>query len=393
MIEAEIQEKVVCHALEMFGLWTVYHRGDIPNKIVQLFRKGMEAKAQTIRTSYLQWFLSCLHDGKLPSGADFTATLSKIVERAAQSPAQTPVVSEGVGAACILLLTNGSVCEKLKDFWNIVLDTGKSPFLSERFLSTTNAETRCYVMVICEQLLIKHRSELKGGDSAIDPLIRAATICAMSAQTKVRRYCLPLVTKIVNSEQGVPLAKCLLAELTRYAESSKIQCEGEPLEEGVPPAQALVDAIYTVCNVEGVANPDAQSLALGALLCSHHPAAVSVRGDLWESILERYGLNGKQFIALNTAQIEETFFSAYKAAAMYENTLATLSRISPEQILSVLVKNVTEQLNNSRMSNVTDEEYFTYLTPDGELYDKSVIPSADEQIQTAHLKRENKAYR
>nr|XP_040228816.2 eIF-2-alpha kinase activator GCN1 [Anopheles coluzzii] len=392
VIEAEIQEKVVCHALEMFGLWTVYHRGDIPNKIVQLFRKGMEAKAQTIRTSYLQWFLSCLHDGKLPSGADFTATLSKIVERAAQSPAQTPVVSEGVGAACILLLTNGNVCEKLKDFWNIVLDTGKSPFLSERFLSTTNAETRCYVMVICEQLLIKHRSELKGGESAIDPLIRAATICAMSAQTKVRRYCLPLVTKIVNSEQGVPLAKCLLAELTRYAESSKIQCEGEPLEEGVPPAQALVDAIYTVCNVEGVANPDAQSLALGALLCSHHPAAVSVRGDLWESILERYGLNGKQFIALNTAQIEETFFSGYKATAMYENTLATLSRISPEQILSVLVKNVTEQLNNSRMSNVTDEEYFTYLTPDGELYDKSVIPSADEQIQTAHLKRENKAY-
>ncbi|XP_053680198.1 eIF-2-alpha kinase activator GCN1 [Anopheles nili] len=391
VIESEIQEKVVCHALEMFGLWTVNHRGDIPSKIVQLFKKGLDAKAQPIRTSYLQWFLSCLYDGKLPSGSDFTATLSKIVERAAQNPTQTPVVSEGVGAACILLLTNATVSENLKDFWNIVLDANKSPFLSERFLSTTNAETRCYVMVICEQLLINHRNELKGGGS-LEPLIRAAIVCAMSPQAKVRRYCLPLMAKIVNSTDGVLLAKDLLSELTRYVESVKILCEGEPNDDSFAPGQALVDVVWTISGVERVGNPDGQTLALSALLCSHHPAAASIKPDLWECILERYGLNGKQFIALNTTQIEEVFFSGYKATTMFENTLATLSRISPEVILSVLVKNVTDLLNNSRMSNVTDEEYFTYLTPDGELYDKSVIPNNDEQVQTAHLKRENKAY-
>ncbi|XP_050089217.1 eIF-2-alpha kinase activator GCN1 [Anopheles aquasalis] len=391
VIESEIQEKVVCHALEMFGLWTENYRGEISPKVVQLFKKGLEAKAQPIRTSYLQWFLSCLHYGKLPGGSDFTLALSKVVEKAAQNPTQTPLVSEGVGAACIILLTNRTVEDKLKDFWNVVLDMSRPVFLGEKFLAQTNAETLCYVMVICEQLLLHHRSELKGGGSA-DPLFRAAIVCVMSAQQKVRRYCLPLIRRIVNSEDGVALAKSLLAEMTRYAENVKILNEGDPNEDGVAPAQALVDAIWTICDVELLASANAQSLALSALLCSHHPAALSVRSDLWESILARYKLNGKHFIALNTAQIGDVFFGVYKAKPMYESTLATLSRISPEQILPVLVKNVCDQLTNSRMSDVTDEEYFTYLTPDGELYDKSVLPSSDEPIQTAHLKRENKAY-
>ncbi|KFB35881.1 AGAP001700-PA-like protein [Anopheles sinensis] len=390
VLESEIQEKVICHALEMFGLWTVNYQGEIPPKVVQLFKKGLDAKAQPIRTSYLQWFLSCLRHGRLPSGNDFSATLSKIVEKAAQNPAQTPLVTEGVGAACILLLTNPTVTEKLKDFWNIVLDMGKQIFLGEKFLAATNAETLCYVMVICEQLLLNHREELKGGSA--EPLYRAAIVCVMSPHAKVRRYCQPLVRKIVNSTDGVTLAKNLLQELTHYLETARVAAEGEPQEDGVTPGQGLIDTIWAICSVEKFANADAQSLALSAMLCTHHPAAVSICSDLWENILVQYKLNGKQFIALNTAQIEETFFSSYKATAMYENTLGTLSRISPDLILPVLVKNVADQLNNSRMSNVTDEEYFTYLTPDGELYDKSVIPSSDEQIQTARMKRENKAY-
>lgn len=82
-LETETQEKVLCHALEMFGLWAVNFRGEIPTKIVQTFKKGLDAKAQVLRTSYLQWFLACLLNGKLPSGSDFTAPLSKIVEKAA----------------------------------------------------------------------------------------------------------------------------------------------------------------------------------------------------------------------------------------------------------------------------------------------------------------------
>ncbi|XP_053693190.1 eIF-2-alpha kinase activator GCN1 [Sabethes cyaneus] len=387
-LETELQEKALCHTLEMFGLWSINVRGEIPSKIVQTFKKGLEAKSPVLRTSYLQWFLACLENGSLPSGSDFTSALSKIVEKAAQNPTQTPMVSEGVGAACIILATNNEVSDSLKDFWNVVLDMNKRTFLSEKFLANTATETLCYVMLYCERLLLNHYESLKGSP---ETLFKAVIFCASSPHKKVRRYCVPRVKTIVNSVNGVSLAKSLLQELVRFVETVRILSEGEQ-EEGVVPAQALVDIIQTVTEIDSISNADAQAIALKALLCAHHPAAVSVRSDLWESILKRYELDGKYFISMNSTAIKESFFNSYKATTMYENTLATLARISPEAILPVLVKNVTEHLNNSRMSNVSDEEYFTYLTPDGELYDKSVIPNSDEQMNTAHLKRENKAY-
>ena len=67
----------------------------------------------------------------------------------------------------------------------------------------------------------------------------------------------------------------------------------------------------------------------------------SVQANLWESILDRHSFDGKYFISMNTAHTKKTFFDHYKTTAMYENTLATLARISPEVILPVLVKNVT----------------------------------------------------
>nr|XP_019554630.2 eIF-2-alpha kinase activator GCN1 [Aedes albopictus] len=387
-LESETQEKVLCHALEMFGLWSVNVHGEIPTKIVQTFKKGLEAKAQVLRTSYLQWFLACLQNGKLPSGSDFTAPLSKIVEKAAQNPTQTPAVSEGVGAACIVLLTNPKVSDQLKDFWSVVLDMNKKVFLGEKFLSATAPETLCYVMQFCERILLNHLEDLKGSP---EPLFKTVVHCFNSPHKKVRKYCLPLLRKIVNSPNGIGLAKSLLLELTSFVENTKILNEGEQ-EEGIVPAQAIVDTVMAVTDIESIQISDAQTIAVSSLLPAHHPAAASVQSDLWESILKRFELDGKYFISMNTAHIQEVFFNGYKATPMYENTLATLSRISPEVILPVLVRNVTDQLNNSRMSNVTDEEYFTYLTPDGELYDKSVIPNSEEQTSTAHLKRENKAY-
>ncbi|XP_055638459.1 eIF-2-alpha kinase activator GCN1 [Toxorhynchites rutilus septentrionalis] len=387
-LETELQEKVLCHALEMFGLWSVNFHGEIPAKIVQTFKKGLESKAQVTRTCYLQWFLACLRNGKLPSGSDFTIALSKIVEKAAQNPTQSPIISEAIGATCVILLTNPKDQDQLKDFWNVVLDMNKKLFLGEKFLSSTAPETLCYVMLICERLMLNHLEQLKGSS---DPIFKAIIYCVNSHHKKVRQYCLPLLKNIVNSSNGIFLGKILLQELTNFVEITKILNEGEQ-EEGVIPAQAIVDTIMAASDIDPIQSADAQTIALHALLSAHHSAAVSVKADLWESILQRFELDGKYFISMNLTHIREVFFNSYKATAMYENTLATLSHISPEVILPVLVKNVTDHLNNSRMSNVTDEEYFTYLTPDGELYDKSVIPNSNEQTNTAHLKRENKAY-
>lgn len=65
--------------------------------------------------------------------------------------------------------------------------------------------------------------------------------------------------------------------------------------------------------------------------------------------------------------------------------------LNSEATVSIIVKNVVKMLDEVTSVGITDEDYFIYLTPEGELYDKSVLPNNEEE-NMAHIKRENKAY-
>ncbi|CAJ0964903.1 unnamed protein product [Ranitomeya imitator] len=75
------------------------------------------------------------------------------------------------------------------------------------------------------------------------------------------------------------------------------------------------------------------------------------------------------------------------------NAAGTLSRISPDQVLPRLIGVITDSLQNPALCQVTREEYAIMLTPEGELYDKSILHSAQQDsLKKANMKRENKAY-
>lgn len=56
-----------------------------------------------------------------------------------------------------------------------------------------------------------------------------------------------------------------------------------------------------------------------------------------------------------------------------ENCLQTVVCVNPDIILPLLVVFVSNSLSDPSILRVTKDEYFTFLTPEGELYDKSVI--------------------
>lgn len=58
---------------------------------------------------------------------------------------------------------------------------------------------------------------------------------------------------------------------------------------------------------------------------------------------------------------------------MYENALATIVGIDADVIEDIL-DYVTDKMADSRIRQITKDDYFIYLTPEGELYDKSVLP-------------------
>jgi hypothetical protein len=385
-LDGEIQEKVLCHGLEMFGLWSVLFRGEVDAKIVQFFKKGLDSKAQAVKVSFLQWFLNCLQHATLPSSVNFTDQLLKMIEKAAQNVLQTPVVSEGLAAACIILSTTSVKQDTLQSFWNIVFDMNKEIFVSEKFVGSVSSESLCSVVLMCEKLLTNFLDELKGDPSR---LYKSLVFAATSSTEKVQTTGNDAIKRLVKTKSGTSLATKLLDELQIYIEAAKLSTE-EVNDDSIS-AQAVINTILAVCSAPNNNPNDGQLLAQHSLLSCHHQALLYVNPELWEGILSSHSIDKKSFIASCWSSIKEIVLDTYKCNSMFENSVATLVRISPEIVLPAVIENVTKVLNEPAMSQVTDDEYFTFLTPEGELYDKSVIPNQDEQ-STAQLKRENKAY-
>lgn len=394
ILETEIHEKVLCHALEMFSLWSRNVYGELPKNIPDIFKKGLELKSasQSVRIGYFQWLLSCLEHGHLPSGIDLSASLIKTVEKAAQNPTQVPLMCEAVCAVCLILKTYKLDDERknLQNFWNIVLDMGKQIFVSEKFCQSVPSETLYYVALMSQILLMQYSQKIRG---LPDPLFRAIIYSVHVPIKRIRKYGLQLLTKLVHSSDGVTLAKNLLSELTKYIQMAKISFDDTPVIDDTSISyKAFSDTCFTLCSITGIQCADAQTIALNSLLCSHHPAIVSYKPNLWTEILQIINLDSKSFVSLNVKQIRTILIDEYRPIAMYENAIATLTKLCPEIILPLVIDDVVKHLSNSEMSNVTDEEYFIFLAPDDELYDKSVIPNSDDIYKDLSKKRENKVY-
>ncbi|CRL07624.1 CLUMA_CG020589, isoform A [Clunio marinus] len=386
-LEGEIQEKVLCHGLEMFGLWSVQFHGELDSKIVQWFKKGLDSKAQAVKISYLQWFLNCLQGASLPSSVDFTDQLLKIIDKAAQNVLQTPIVCEGLASVCIILSTTSVKKENLQSFWNIVLDMKKEIFINEKFVSSIGSESLCNVVLMSEKILTNFLDDLKGEPFR---LYKSLVFAATSNIEKVQSTTIETIKRLVTTENGTKLATNLLDVLKEFIENANLSSTEESCDESIS-TQGIVNTIRAICSMPNKNLSSGQLLAQHSLLVCHHQAILSANLDLWEDILTLHNIDKKSFIASSWSTIKQMILDEFKCNSMYENTVATLSRISPEIILPAIIENVTTVLNQPAMSQVTDDEYFTFLTPDGELYDKSVIPNQDEQ-QNGPIRRENKAY-
>lgn len=56
-----------------------------------------------------------------------------------------------------------------------------------------------------------------------------------------------------------------------------------------------------------------------------------------------------------------------------KNAVGALSRLSPTKLLPRVLDHITQLLSRPALLQVTREEYAIMLTPEGELYDNSII--------------------
>ncbi|KAK2523012.1 Gcn1 [Columba guinea] len=402
-----VHEGTLVHAVSVLALWCVRFATEVPKKLVEWLKKAFSLKTSTsaVRHAYLQCMLASFKGDTLLQGVDLLPMLIQTVEKAASQSTQVPMVTEGVAAAlliCRMSVIEGQTESKLSGFWQLILDEKKQIFTSEKFLQSASEEAMCTVLQLTERLLLDHAQRLP--ESKVQQFHRALVAVLLSRTWHVRRQAHQTVKKLLSSLGGYKLAYGLLEELKVVLSSHKVLPQevlvmesGELSELGktyIPP-RVLHEAL---CVISSVAGLDADSfepekLALEMLLVTHHPSVVAVQPGLWPALLIKMKIDPKDFIAKHLDDIlpRITAYAPENQSSM--NAVGSLSLLSPGRVLPQLISTISASMENPALCQVTREEFAIMKTPEGELYDKSIIQSAQQDsMKKANMKRENKAY-
>uniref|UniRef100_A0A8C9FXS7 GCN1 activator of EIF2AK4 n=1 Tax=Pavo cristatus TaxID=9049 RepID=A0A8C9FXS7_PAVCR len=406
-LQQEVHEGTLVHAVSVLALWCVRFTTEVPKKMVEWLKKafGLKTSTSAVRHAYLQCMLASFKGDTLLQAMDLLPMLIQTVEKAASQSTQVPMVTEGVAAAlliCRMSVIEGQAESKLSGFWQLILDEKKQVFTSEKFLQSASEEAMCTVLQLTERLLLDHAQRLP--ESKIQQYHRALIAVLLSRTWQVRRQAHQTVRKLLSSLGGYKLAYGLLEELKVVLSSHKVMPQevlvmesGELSEQGktyIPP-RVLHEALCVISSVAGldVDSFETDKLALEMLLVSHHPSLVAVQPGLWPALLVKMKIDPKDFITkhLNDILPRLTAYAPDNQSSM--NAVGSLSLLSPGRVLPQLISTISASMQNPALCQVTREEFAIMKTPEGELYDKSIIQSAQQDsMKKANMKRENKAY-
>ncbi|XP_008140997.2 eIF-2-alpha kinase activator GCN1 [Eptesicus fuscus] len=406
-LQQEVHEGTLVHAVSVLALWCNRFTTEVPKKLTEWFKKAFSLKTSTsaVRHAYLQCMLACFRGDTLLQALDLLPLLTQTVEKAASQSTQVPTVTEGVAAA--LLLSKLSVADsqaeaKLSGFWQLIVDEKKQIFTSEKFLLLASEDALCTVLHLTERLFLDHLHRLTG--SKVQQYHRALVAVLLSRTWHVRRQAQQTVRKLLSSPGGFKLAYGLLEELKAVLSSHKVlplealvTDAGEVTEAGkayVPP-RVLQEALCIISRVPGLEGDtsNTEQLAQEMLIISHHPSLVAVQSGLWPALLARMKIDPEAFITRHLDQIIPRITTQSPLNQSSMNAMGSLSLLSPDRVLPQLISTITASVQNPALHQVTREEFAIMQTPAGELYDKSIIQSAQQDsIKKANMKRENKAY-
>ncbi|XP_029423052.1 eIF-2-alpha kinase activator GCN1 isoform X3 [Nannospalax galili] len=406
-LQQEVHEGTLVHAASVLALWCNRFTTEVPKKLTDWFKKAFSLKTSTsaVRHAYLQCMLASFRGDTLLQSLDFLPLLMQTVEKAASQNTQVPTVTEGVAAA--LLLSKISVADsqaeaRLSNFWQLVVDEKKQIFTSEKFLLMASEDALCTVLHLTERLFLDHPHRLTGGK--VQQYYRVLVAVLLSRTWHVRRQAQQTVRKLLSSLGGIKVAYGLLEELKTVLNSHKVlpleilvTDAGEITEMGktyVPP-RVLQEALCVISGVPGLKGDvtSAEQLAREMLIVSHHPSLVAVQSGLWPALLARMKIDPEAFITRHLDQIIPRITTQNPLSQSSMNAMGSLSILSPDRVLPQLISTITASIQNPALRLVTREEFAIMQTPAGELFDKSIIQSAQQDsIKKANMKRENKAY-
>ncbi|KAM9391827.1 stalled ribosome sensor GCN1 [Pholidichthys leucotaenia] len=406
-LQQEVHESTLVHAVSVLSQWSSRLTVEVPSALLDWFRKAFTLKTSTslVRHAYFQAMLGAFKGDTLAQAADLMPLLLQTVEKAAAQNSQHALLAEGVAASvllCRLSQLDTQTEAKFASFWNLILDEKKPLFTAEKFLSQSSEETMITVLLLCERLFLDHAHRLNSSKSQM--YHQAAVAALLSQSYRVRKKAQQTIRKLLSSLGGSSLAHGLLGELRIVISKHQIlhpdllvSESGELTELGrnYVPLRVLLEALCVFCSSAGQWGDPAEveSLAMETLIVAHHPSIVEARWDVWPLLLSSMNIKVEEFIEKNLEAILPQLLEVNADSQAVRNTVGALSSLSPNKLLPRVTGHIIKGLSRPPLLQVTKEEYAIMLTPEGELYDNSIIQSAQkENTKKVNMKRENKAY-
>ena len=280
--------------------------------------------------------------------------------------------------------------------WTVVLDMDKLIFINDKMLSMYTEESMEEVVNLCESLLVDH-SQRVGDKSRL--LYRALIIALTRSSYTLRCRTALAVKKMIQPTQFNERVLSLVTEFTTFLDSVKITSGSKSLEEREVvivvtdvDVHSLIYALQTICQVGKRDLKSYERLALAVFKAAHHPAILAIQPQCWEHIIKRYNLVPKTVVRRHYAQLKEDLIKNHKSGSTWqEASLAGFLKLSSEEAVKDVLDVVYSTLGSDDLCRVTRDEYFTFLIPDGELYDRSILENnKDDALR--NIKRESRLY-
>ncbi|GBP56848.1 eIF-2-alpha kinase activator GCN1 [Eumeta japonica] len=410
VLDSETHEKTLCHSLDMLALWISHLDGSTPAPVVELFKKNLNLKTTTpaVRTAYMQFINKALQQTRPTEGQveALKPIFIKSVEKAIQQPLQQPVVNEAICAIYALVLLCGSSLGGVT--WSALVHREKHVLLQDRALSGATDDEIVFppdlhVLELYESISTIFQgmciTVLENYNSVADdkqsPIYRALVTTLLAQSKQVRVAAIENVKKLVSDSTRAYISKNIVFMLNEMLAEGKIfnkEKSSSPDEKGSDvTGKMILDAVTALCSSRDYPIDDSQTLAIDILKCCHHPLAMSVNKHIWVKIVKYLHLEPKKLVGLYANNLKNSYICDFTLDETTSNVVSTLVSVNPEVIVPSLVSSVLDKLREEELLRVTRDEYFTYLTPEGELYDKSIIPG-NEESKEMNLKRESKAY-
>uniref|UniRef100_A0A8D2ZEQ6 GCN1 activator of EIF2AK4 n=1 Tax=Scophthalmus maximus TaxID=52904 RepID=A0A8D2ZEQ6_SCOMX len=407
-LQQEVHEGTLVHAVSVLSHWSSRLTIEVPTALLDWMKKAFTLKTSTslVRHAYLQAMLGAFKGDTLAQASELLPLLLQTVEKAVAQNSQHALLAEGVAASVLLsrifVFSFVSAEAKFTSFWNVILDEKKTLFTTEKFLSQASEETLLTELLLCERLFLDHAHRLNSSKSQM--YHHTTVVIMLSRSWRVRKRAQQVVRKLLSSLGGTSLAHGLLGELCLVINKHKVLPQevlvsesGELTELGrsyVPP-RVLLNALCVISSAASQwGDPtEAEKLAIQLLIVTHHPSIVEARRGLWVVLLSFMNIKAEEFIEKNLEVILPHLLAVNGDNQVAKNAVGALSGLSPNKLLPRVMSHITKGLSLPALLEVTREEYAIMLTPDGELYDNSIIQSAQkESTKKVNMKRENKAY-